>query len=111
MSGRKIEKYGVQATTPNIITVWKNGDKFDAGTQLILKNFKTLDQIHRQLAEKLQMLPAVRLYTVDGKLVKSLDELGNKGNFVAVKQGTPMKDTTLPAQCPKPTPAPQAAAA
>jgi len=101
MTSAKIQKFGLQTSTPPTIILWKNGDKFDKGTPFLLKNMKTIDQLQKHLAEKLQMLPAVKLYTVDGHLMRSLEDFENRGNYVVVKQATVFNPDTVPPACPR----------
>lgn len=99
---KKLEKFGTQAAVPLSIMVWKHGDKFDKGEKVMLKNFKTLDQLKVHLATKLGMLPALRgLYTTTGAPIKDLPDLEDKGNYVAVKTGFKFDTEHLPTAMPK----------
>lgn len=98
----RIQKFGVQKAPPVSITVWKNLHKFDKGTQFLLKDYKNLEQLTRFLAQKLEMLPAVRLYTPGGKPIRKLEELKTKNHYVAVKHATPFNEDTIPPLCPRP---------
>jgi hypothetical protein len=100
-----IQKFGTQATAPPKVKIFRCGEKHDKGQDFLVKHFRTLDQFHKHVAEKLSLLPAVRaLYTVEGRKIGSLEEIEDKQVLVAVKTGTTFTKDRLPLAIQPPAP-------
>jgi len=83
-----VQLFGTQAKTPTKVMVYKCGDKHDKGKQFLLKDFRTLDQFQRKVAQQVGFMPSIRgLYTCEGKLIRNLDEIEDKSILIAVRTG------------------------
>lgn len=81
---KKVEKFGTQAEKAKAIFVFRNGDKHHAGVKYTLKPNKTFAQVLVDLSNQVGVpTGAVRqIFTADGKLVKTLEELEDQGKYV-----------------------------
>mmetsp|Transcript_125051 Transcript_125051/g.186779 ORF Transcript_125051/g.186779 Transcript_125051/m.186779 type:complete len:395 (-) Transcript_125051:76-1260(-) len=74
----KHERFGTKTEKGKVIYVFRNGDKHDAGTRIVIheKKYKRMDQVHTEMNTKVGVVTgAVRkVYLPTGKPIKSLDE-------------------------------------
>ena len=79
------------------VFVFTNDDKGAAGKLLLLKNFRTLAQIALRVAVILHLKPLKDFYFPNGSVVRSMDDLTDGCEIVAVRRGgAPFSSTDLP---------------
>ncbi len=79
------------------IFVFSNDDKGAAGKLLLLKNFRTLAQIALRVAAILHLKPLKDFYFPGGAVVRSMDDLTDGCEIVAVRRGgSPFSPSDLP---------------
>jgi len=98
---RPVQKYGTQVKAPPKVMVYKCGDKHDQGKQFVInKNFRTLEQLQRKVAQEIGFLPSLRgLYTIDGNAITSLGDIEDKSILIAVRTGESFSAQKLPSAC------------
>jgi len=83
---KPIEKFGTQIEKAKIIYCFRNADKHHSGTKVTVSGtkFKTLEQLKEHLSKELKLpTGAVRqIYTVEGTVIRSLQELEDTKNYV-----------------------------
>jgi hypothetical protein len=79
------------------IFVFTNEDKGSPGKLLLLKNFRNLAQISQRVAQIFSLKPIKELYYGNGVVVKSMDELYDGCELIAVRRGgAPYNPNDLP---------------
>lgn len=83
-----VVKFGVQAEKPPRVTFWRLGEKHDEGLSVLVKNFRTLDQLEKKMAQQLSLMPSLYgIFTPQGKKLKDIAEIHEGMDLVAVQTG------------------------
>ena len=83
-----VVKFGVQAEKPPRVTFWRLGEKHDEGLSVLVKNFRTLDQLEKKMAQQLSLMPSLYgIFTPQGKRLKDIAEIHEGMDLVAVQTG------------------------
>lgn len=79
------------------VFVFTNEDKGAPGRLLLLRNFRTLTQLEQRVAQMLSLKPIQGFHRVNGAVVRSLDELTDGCELIAVRRGgAPYNGQDLP---------------
>eukprot|EP01062_Namystynia_karyoxenos_P029932 TRINITY_DN22419_c0_g1_i1.p1 TRINITY_DN22419_c0_g1~~TRINITY_DN22419_c0_g1_i1.p1 ORF type:complete len:587 (+),score=183.28 TRINITY_DN22419_c0_g1_i1:89-1762(+) len=93
-----IERFPAPSPGPKKVHVHSNEDKGGPPRVFLVKEVRTLDQFKLRVGDQLNIKPIKGLYTTDGYMVRSLDELHHGQELVAVKHaGAPFDIHDLPA--------------
>ena len=80
------QKFGVQATKPRVIQVFRNGDKHHKGEQVTIKaTFRTYQQLIDEFTKVVRLTtgPVKKVVKADCKtLVKTLDDFEDGGKYL-----------------------------
>jgi len=93
------QKFGTQATKVASCTFYRNGDKHHNGEKILLKGFKTFDQLLDKASSTVKLTTgAVRkIYKQGGKTqVKTLEDLADGGKYLCCGGEKPASDDKLP---------------
>lgn len=95
-----VTKFGTQAEKAAVITLFRNGDKNDAGVQLTVgKQYKTLEQLLDKASQSVKLpTGAVRkIYKKGGKVsVKKLEDFVDGGKYLCCGGEKPAPEDQLP---------------
>eukprot|EP01102_Stenamoeba_stenopodia_P000844 TRINITY_DN10794_c0_g1_i1.p2 TRINITY_DN10794_c0_g1~~TRINITY_DN10794_c0_g1_i1.p2 ORF type:complete len:270 (-),score=65.42 TRINITY_DN10794_c0_g1_i1:1118-1927(-) len=85
-SGKKTEKFGVQAEKAKVILCFRNGDKHHAGERMTVssKKYKTYDQLLTDMTKTVKPVTGAirKVCTADGKTIKSMDDIEDGKSYV-----------------------------
>jgi len=80
------EKFGTQTEKGKVITCYRNADKHHSGVRITIHStkFKNYDQLKDAMTRLVQVPtgPVKKVYTVDGKQVKTLDAFEDGGKYI-----------------------------
>jgi len=80
------EKFGTQTEKGKVITCYRNADKHHSGVRMTIHStkFKNYDQLKDAMTRLVQVPtgPVKKVYTVDGKQVKTLDAFEDGGKYI-----------------------------
>eukprot|EP01133_Synstelium_polycarpum_P019705 gene19705-23598_t len=80
------QKFTVQTDKAKVIKAFRNGDKAHSGERITIHTtkFKTLDQLKESMSKQVQLVTGSvrKVYTFDGKLVKSLEDFQDGQNYI-----------------------------
>lgn len=85
-SGKKMEKFGVQADKAKVILCFRNGDKHHAGERMTVSNkkYKTYDQLLTDMTKTVKPVTGAirKVCTAEGKTLNSMDEIEDGKSYV-----------------------------
>lgn len=85
-SGQKPDKFSTQTEKAKVINAFRNGDKFHGGERVTIHStkFKTYDQLKEQLSKQVKLVTGSvrKVYSVDGKQVKDLNDFIDGGYYI-----------------------------
>jgi len=97
-----IQKFGLQVDKPVKITLWHGLDKHAQGQKLVVKDFRTMDQLLGKGCQVCSVSPQPKyVHTPEGKPVKTLGELEDGKDYIIVQSGAKYKAECLPLQLKK----------
>eukprot|EP00011_Vannellida_sp_DIVA3-517-6-12_P007905 CAMPEP_0114618080 /NCGR_PEP_ID=MMETSP0168-20121206/7523_1 /TAXON_ID=95228 ORGANISM="Vannella sp., Strain DIVA3 517/6/12" /NCGR_SAMPLE_ID=MMETSP0168 /ASSEMBLY_ACC=CAM_ASM_000044 /LENGTH=434 /DNA_ID=CAMNT_0001829225 /DNA_START=9 /DNA_END=1310 /DNA_ORIENTATION=- len=83
---KKMEKFGTQTSKGVVIYVYRNGDKHDEGTRMVIheKKHRRLDQVHAEMTKKVGIFTgAVRkVYAPNGAIVKNISDFKDQCEYI-----------------------------
>ncbi|EGG23387.1 doublecortin domain-containing protein [Cavenderia fasciculata] len=82
-----MQKFGLQTEKGKVLHVWRNADRYqEEGVRIVVHptKFKTYDQLKTELNAKIKLVTGSvqKLYGMDKKLVKGLDDLVDGENYI-----------------------------
>lgn len=88
---------GLHAYDTRKVFVYTNEDKSAPGKLLLLRNFRSVEQLAQRVAQMFSLKPIKDLHHVHGGVVRTLEELQDGAELVAVRRGgAPFHSGDLP---------------
>lgn len=87
-----IQKYGVQISTPKLMWLYRNGDKFHEGTPFYVRPFiKSMDTLFMEMGKDLQLIagPIRKIYDQNLHPVTRLDEIVDGAKYLCTSGEAP----------------------
>lgn len=99
LSARDIQsKHGVQALTPKLIWIYRNGDAYHEGERYFVKaHIQSMKQLYRELTPLVRPFGACavrEIYDQRGRKILRLEELLDNGKYLACEGQGPTRNTT-----------------
>lgn len=97
-----VQKFGLQVDKPVKITCWNGLDKHATGQKIIVKDFRTMDQLLGKACQMCSVSPQpIHLHTPEGKSVKSLADLEDGVDYLVIQSGAKYKKESMPMELKK----------
>lgn len=80
------EMFGTQTEKSKHIWIYQNGDKNHQGAKLVVHHtkFRTFEQLKEAMTKQVHLPtgPVMQVFALDGKSIKSIDELEDEGKYI-----------------------------
>jgi hypothetical protein len=97
-----VTKFGVQIEKPVKVTLWHGLDKHAQGQKLVVKDYRTMDQLLSKGCQMCSVSPQpLFLHSPDGKAVKQLTDLEDGKDYIIIQSGAKYKADCLPLELKK----------